>query len=107
MTEKPTRVPLESETLIDHIATNQDRNIIQSGVINAYVSDHNMVYCIRKFNGSLKRDYKVIKKQIVKKFSPQDFLEDVASINWDHVATSSTDIDTIVFKWSSLFSSLI
>ena len=38
--EKLTRASLESKTLVDHIATNQDRNIIQSGVIDVSIRDH-------------------------------------------------------------------
>ena len=44
----PTRITCNTSTLIDHILTNTQDNISQSGVINTAISDHNMIYCTRK-----------------------------------------------------------
>ena len=44
----PTRITCNTSTLIDHILTNAQDNISQSGVINTAISDHNMIYCTRK-----------------------------------------------------------
>ena len=65
---EPTRECLLSRTLIHHIATNLQRDILQSRVIKVSMSDHYMVYCVRKFNGSLTRDYKAINTRTMKKF---------------------------------------
>ena len=50
----PTRITCNTSTLIDHILTNAQDNISQSGVINTAISDHSMIYCTRK---SLKAKY--------------------------------------------------
>ena len=105
--QEPTRENLGSRTIIDHIATNVERNIGHHGVIRVSMSDHYLVYCIRKLNGALKRDHKVITTRVMKRFSEIDFLDDVAKVPWEQVVQSSNDINELVIKWSSLFSSLI
>ena len=66
-----------------------------------------LVYCIRKLNGSLKRDHKIITTRVMKKFSEKDFPDDVAKVPWEQAVQSSIDINELVIKWSSLLSSLI
>ena len=61
LTGEPTRVTLDSSPTIDHIATSSPRNILQSGVYKVTMSDHYIVYCVRKFNGNLKKDHKNIR----------------------------------------------
>ena len=51
----PTRVTLSSSTIIDHVATTATNNIVQSGVFMTSMSDHFMVFCVRKFRGAQKR----------------------------------------------------
>ena len=45
---KPTRTTEHTKTLIDHILTNSSENVIQSGVIEMGLSDHELVYCSKK-----------------------------------------------------------
>ena len=71
------------------------------------MSDYYLVYCIRKLNGALKRDHKIIITRVMKTFSEKDFLDDVAKVPLEQVVQSSNDINELVIKWSSLFSSLI
>ena len=54
---EPTRVTLETATIVDHIATTCARNIVESGVHKVSLSDHFMVYCIRIFDGAVKKDH--------------------------------------------------
>ena len=72
--EEPTRETLSSSTLIDHIATSSPSNIVESGVLQISMSDHFMVFCIRKFNGSLQKEHKMIKSRRMKNFNEQAFL---------------------------------
>ena len=44
----PTRITSNTSTLIDHILTNTQENISQSGVIDTAISDHSLIYCTRK-----------------------------------------------------------
>ena len=75
---EPTRESMMSRTMIDHIATNLQRNILQSGVLKVSMSDHYIVYCVRKFIGSLSRDHKTVKTRSMKKFSKSHFLTDIS-----------------------------
>ncbi len=45
-----THVTNSSKTLLDIIATNYPQNISLSGVVSANMSDHELVYCVRKLN---------------------------------------------------------
>ena len=56
--KEPTRVTLNSATLIDHIAVSNPEGIPESGIIKVALSDHYAVYCIRKFMGSFKDNAK-------------------------------------------------
>ena len=82
LVEEPTRVTLETATIIDHIATTYAVNIVESGVHKVSLSDHFMVYCIRKFDGAVKKDHKQIK---TRNCEEQDFLSDVSNIRWEHM----------------------
>ena len=43
LVEEPTRVTLDTATVIDHVATTCPRNIIKSEVLEVSLSDHFMV----------------------------------------------------------------
>ena len=105
--EEPTRVTCETATLIDHIATTCPINVSESGILKIAMSDHYMVYFIRKLNGSLNRNHKSIKTRNMKTFSEEAFLRDVASVDWEQVLGSSCDTNTLVQQFSNEFSQLI
>ena len=63
---KPTRVTLSSSTTIDHIATTAMNNIVQSSVFETSMSDHFMVFCVRKFRGAQEKNHKVIQARSMK-----------------------------------------
>ena len=54
-----TRITCNTSTLIDHILTNSQDSISQSGVINTAISGHNMIHCTKKI---LKAKYNKHKK---------------------------------------------
>ena len=78
--EEPTRVTLTTSSMIDHVATTSARNIIEAGVHKVSMSDHYMIFCVRKFQGALKKDHKVITTRSMKNFDKDAFLADVADI---------------------------
>ena len=105
--EEPTRVTLGTATLLDHIATTCPNNVLESGVLKISMSDHYMVYCIRKLNSSFKKDHEAIKTRNMKNFSEEAFLQDVATINWQDVLGTSDDVNKLVERFSTLFSLMI
>ena len=54
--EKPTRVTLARSFIVDHIATKSPCNIVEAGEHKLFVSDHYTVFCVREFEGALKKD---------------------------------------------------
>ena len=77
------------------------------GVREVSLSDHYMVYCIRKFNGAVEKDHKKIKTRNMKHFSENQFLCDVSDICWGQFFHQTDDVDILVNNWSSLFSFVI
>ena len=105
--EEPTRETLSSSTLIDHIATSSPSNIVESGVLQISMSDHFMVFCIRKSNSSLQKEHKMIKSRMMKNFNEQAFLGDVAAISWEQEIGNSDDVNVLANNWSNLFTRII
>ena len=105
--DEPTRVTLETATIIDHLAKTCARDIISTGVHEVSLSDHFMVYCIRKFNGAVGKDHKRIQTRNVNNFKEEEFLSDVSSICLERVFQQTDDINTLVNDWSTLFSLII
>ena len=79
--KEPRRITLHSSSLIDHIATSEYRNIVESGVIKTSLSDHFLIYCIRKFRGGVKRQHKYITSRQLKNFDRKSFLSDLSEVN--------------------------
>ena len=68
------------------------------------MSDHYTVYCIRKFNGTVERDHKIIKTLKMKNFNQYAFLSDVSNICWEHIVSKTDDVNYSVCEWTNLFS---
>ena len=105
--KEPTRITLGNSSMISHIATTFARNIINSGLHDVSMSDHHLVYCIRKFNGAVEKGHKVIKTRKMKNFNELAFLSDVAGINWEQMLTETDDINVLLNHWTSTFSLII
>ena len=106
--EEPTWATCETATLTDHIATTKhDINISKSGILKLALSDHYMVYCIRKLNGLTSKNHKSIKTRNMKQFSQEAFLRDVASIDWKQALGFSGDANLLVQQFSNAFSQVI
>ena len=88
--EEPTRVTPHSSTLLDLIMTNSV-NISKAGVIDPGVSDHSLVYVIRKFKRP-KGEPKIIRVRSFKNFVDDDFLRDLRNSDWSYFL-NFTDLD--------------
>ena len=81
---EPTRVTGTSATLIDLILTNKPENISCSGVIHFGISDHSLVFAVRKYILPKTRQ-KVRNVRDYKNFVVNDFLADILQVPWDTV----------------------
>ena len=96
LVEEPTRICLETATIIDHIATTCAGHIVKAGVHEVSLSDHFMVHWIRKFNGAVEKDHKLIKTRSMKHFKEEEFLSDVSGICWEHMFQQTDNINALV-----------
>ena len=97
---EPTRETASSSTVIDHIATNDSRNVVESGVLQTCISDHYVVYVARKYFGSLKPQHKMITTRHMKTFDKELFLNDLASIDWQAIVNNRGSLHDAVGRWS-------
>ena len=79
---EPTRVTKDSRTLIDHFYTTNPDNIISKGISTISISDHYLIYGIRKFKVS-KENAKIIKYRDYKHFNERMFLQDLQNSLYD------------------------
>ena len=79
---KPTRITASSRSLIDHCITNCVDKIKHSGVIHLGISDHSLVFMIRKSNSFRNGGHKTIKTREWKLFNEANFLADLEKKNW-------------------------
>ena len=83
----PTRITCNTSTLIDHILTNTQENISQSGVIDTAISDHSLIYCTRKIPKAKYNRHKEITFRSLKNYSADMFkgtLERVSFTNYEN-----------------------
>ena len=104
---EPTRDTSSSSTVIDHIATNDPRNVVESGVLQTCISDHYVVYVVRKYFGSLKPQHKMITTRQIKNFDEELFLGDLASVDWQAIVSDSESLDDAVSRWSDTLFQII
>ena len=104
---EPTRETIDTSTIIDHIAVNVECNIIESGVLKLALSDHHLVYAIRKFRGNIPCNHKMIKTRQMKNFNDELFLKDLVNVDWQQILTCSQDINVVVQNWTNMLSLMI
>ena len=78
---KPTRVTNTSATLIDLVLTNTKENMSACGVIDLGLSDHSLIYAVRKF--TVAKSKPIVKEvRNYKHFHADCFLGDLAKMPW-------------------------
>jgi hypothetical protein len=76
MITKPTRITSSTSILIDLFITNNTEGIVHSGVYPLAISDHNLIFAIRKI-GIPRRSPRYVETQNFKKFNASTFLSDI------------------------------
>ena len=83
----PARITSNNSTLIDHILTNTQEKIFQSGVIDTAISDHVLIYCTRKIPRAKYKRHREINFRSLKNYSPDVYkgtLERVSFPNYEN-----------------------
>ena len=81
----PTRITMNSSALIDIILTNRPQRVVSSGVIHLSISDHSLVYVVKKISVSHKTTHTITEVRNYKTFSVDSFNRDLESLPWDNV----------------------
>ena len=92
---KPTRITNYTATLIDHIYTNNTKQMI-SGIATIDISDHLPTFCIVDIplqKQKLKRYYRDYRQ-----FDSELYLQDVKAIDWNSIYTESNDLNEMATK---------
>ena len=69
------------------------------------LSDHFLVYCVRKFRGASKKQHKIISTRQTKNCIEEDFLNDLRYVDWKKIVTSTDDINgqtCFLLFWKSM-----
>ena len=80
----PTRVTSNTSSLIDHILTNANDKISNSGVIDVGLSDHQLVFCTRKLLKTKFNFHKKIKCRSFKNYNSEIFIQRLRESNFSN-----------------------
>ena len=84
------------------VFTTDSAKITDSGVIDCSISDHALVYVVRRAKIP-KGQIKTIRHRRFKTYSAQQFISDLHNVSWDFIDTSLTDEEV----WVSFKETLI
>ena len=91
-----TRITDKSKTLIDHLITNDPQNIKAAGIIPVCISDHYLIYGIRKFP-SLKSKTKYITSRCMKNYRVELISKELEEIPWESLGELSDPNEMVNF----------
>lgn len=97
----PTRVNNNSKTLIDLFITNRCESIIHSGVYPLSISDHNLIYAVRKI-GLPKGQPRYTECRNFKNFDEMNFKLNLKRVCWPSINTFA-DVNEACEAWTSVF----
>ena len=84
MIKKPARVTRKSSTLIDIVATTQEKNVLKHITCGNSLTDHDLVVVIIKKN-NLKFPHHTIIKRNYANYNKQSFLQDLHDQSWETI----------------------
>ena len=101
--DDPTRITECTKSLIDVCITSSPEKVISSGVIHLGISDHSLIYAIRKLNYVPKTGSRnQIEYRNFKHFNAQSFLNDLYILPWSEL-DNKQNVDEMWECWKSLF----
>ena len=80
--KEPTRITCSTSTLLDHILTNSSEKVSQKGVIDAGISDHQLIYCTRKIKRTKHNMHNQIQVRSLKKYSAEIFTNALKTVQF-------------------------
>ena len=108
--QHPTRIICHTSTLIDHIITNFEEKVTQSGVIDTLLSDPQLIFGTRKIKRVQTNNYKQISFYSLKNYSMENFereLKNIAFPNYEKFSGINSVYNHIVNKLTQVINNLI
>ena len=105
----PTRITSNTSTLIDHILTNTQENISQSGVIDTAISDHSLIYFTRKIPKEEYKRHKEITFRSLKNYSTdvhKGTLERVSFPNYENFDNPDVAYSDFITRLGSVINAI-
>ena len=105
----PTRITNNTSTLIDHILTNTQENISQSGVIDTATSDHSLIYFTRKIPKEEYKRHKEITFRSLKNYSTdvhKGTLERVSFPNYENFDNPDVAYSDFITRLGSVINAI-
>ena len=105
----PMRITCHTSTLIDHIITNCEEKVTQSGVIDTSLSDHQLIFCTRKIKRVKTNNHKQISFRSLKNYSIENFereLKNIAFPNYENFSDVNSAYNDIVNKITQVINNL-
>lgn len=97
----PTRITEHTATLIDHAITNCPQFITNSGVSHIGISDHSLIFVVRRLTQP-RGPPRIVESRRFNNFNEKRFLEDLYSMPWD-LTELSDDPNDKLYIWQSMF----
>ena len=100
--KEPTRITSTTSTLIDVILTNEPSRVLASGVLHVSISDHNLIYAIRKFALPSRNTHQYVTARAFKNFNGDAFRDELKLVPWDTLNRFNTP-DEMLESWQNMF----
>ena len=105
----PTRITCHTSTVIDHIFTNCEENVTQSGVIDTSLSDHQLIFCTRKIKRVKTNNHKRISFRSLKNHLMESFERELKNItfpNFENISDVNSAYNDLVNKITQVINNL-
>ena len=97
---------MSTSSLINHIVTNTPEKISDSGVILTGISDHSLVFAIRKISVIKKQEH-TVQIRNMKNFNEEKFIAELSKQEWEYVYFFADDPNALWEIWKRIFSEVL
>ena len=91
--------------MLDLCLTTTPEKVSASGVIRSGISDHDIVYMVRKLNHFRINRHRTTQKRCLKHFKHELFINDLESVSWENIADSIPNRRWE--KWKAVFLNIV
>ena len=107
LVDKPTRITVNSATVIDHFYSNDFVNCIEPGILAADFSDHlaTFLYVPSSLNRESESSHTLIRE--MKNFNEDDFITDLHNSLVENIDLSENNTDILFNSLDNIFSSVV